>query len=190
MNKRGQFFLIAALVVVAIIASLAVVYNKAEAPKEDLSVYDLSSDVDFEAAQVIDSGVFKADTEEQIGKNIQNITDSYANSNPDVDIVIIYGTSTSATIIYYNNTKLGSVGISTGTFESVDNTFYDKRKLIANTTNLDSGKIRIILGEEKIEHYATLKQGQNFYIIVQKPRGSEQFVASSEDDVSARKDEE
>ena len=44
MNKRGQFFLIAAVVVIAILVGLAALYSVADTPQEDSVVFDLSKE--------------------------------------------------------------------------------------------------------------------------------------------------
>ena len=71
MDKRGQFFLIAAVVIIGLIIGLSVVYNSVKAPKEDSQVYDLSKEIDYESAQVIDHGTFNALTETAVNAVIK-----------------------------------------------------------------------------------------------------------------------
>ena len=54
MHKRGQFFLIAALVVVGILVGLSIAYTTVRTPREETQIYDLSEEIYYEGAQVID----------------------------------------------------------------------------------------------------------------------------------------
>src|SRR3989344_2736787 len=67
MNKRGQFFLIAAVVIAGILIGLGAVYVSLSSQKEDRIVYDLTKEISYEASRVIDKGelgAFKKELQE------------------------------------------------------------------------------------------------------------------------------
>jgi len=101
MNKRGQFYLIAALVIILIISGLVYIYIKAETPVEDIVVYDLTEEIDFEANQLIANGMFEGKSKEEIKEKIEKLSQHYSDENPDVDITFayVYGNEESAYII-------------------------------------------------------------------------------------------
>tara|TARA_Y100000310_G_scaffold345677_1_gene468173 strand:+ start:4467 stop:5081 length:615 start_codon:yes stop_codon:yes gene_type:complete len=176
MNKRGQFFLLAAIIIVAIVISLALVYNRARAPEEDISIFDLSDEIDFEASQVIDSGVFNIQDETKIGENIENITDYYAKQNQGTDIITIYGNANQITAVLYKNTEVGSVSIAT----SGDPINLDTITEIKKSKDFQATEGEVTIELDGTPRSFNLKKGQNFYIVLKKPRGQEQFVAAPE----------
>src|SRR3989344_5796941 len=109
MKKRGQFYLVAALVIIGVIASLATVYNSVKVSEEDISVYDLSEEINFEALQLLDSGLFNNLEEEEIEIFITNLTQYYSTLNPDTDIVVIYGDKREVKVIAYTIQERGEV---------------------------------------------------------------------------------
>jgi len=70
-KKRGQVFLIAALITIAVLAGLVTIYNRASSSVEDVTVFDLSEEIILEASQVIDSGIFNTISDTQISKNLE-----------------------------------------------------------------------------------------------------------------------
>src|SRR3990170_1035698 len=114
MNKRGQIFLIAALVIVGILAGLVTIYNTTRSSSEDITVYDLSKEINFESSQVLDHGILYSTPSEQSGNNIKNLTDYYAKTNSGNEIIIAYGTTDKMTIIIYNSSNKGTIGIDFG----------------------------------------------------------------------------
>jgi len=69
MVKKGQVFLIAALVIVSILIGLGAIYNTVNVSAEDIQIYDLSDEISFEASQVLDSGVFHGTDKGKIEEN-------------------------------------------------------------------------------------------------------------------------
>ncbi len=93
MNKRGQFFLVATVIIVAILLSIVNVQNSIKVSEEDLTVYDLSNELNLEGSQVIISGILRDLSEEQIKENLTTLINHYSQTNPEKDIVAIYGDS-------------------------------------------------------------------------------------------------
>ncbi|MEK6818345.1 MAG: hypothetical protein AABY10_00250, partial [Nanoarchaeota archaeon] len=114
MNKRGQFFLIAALAIVGVIIGLTTVYNNISTVKEDFTVYDLSNEINYESAQVIDSGLFNSLDNSKIDENLKNLTDFYSKSNPDQEFVVLFGNEKKLKVVNYKKTPTGSIGVSFG----------------------------------------------------------------------------
>ncbi|MBI5804347.1 hypothetical protein HY450_03825 [Candidatus Pacearchaeota archaeon] len=173
--KRGQFYLVAALVIIGILATLTTVYNVAKTQREDLTVYDLSTEINYEAAQVIDNGIFTATSDEQIGGNVENLTDFYAEANPTSDLLVIYGNESELTIIFYNNTKIGSVGISFGGVP-IDLEIEELRKLKGRIPRDRSGRVQVELNEG-IRYTFELNAGQVFFIVLKKEKDEGRYVS-------------
>ena len=92
MYKRGQFFLIAGLIIISIILGFGVVYNVANTPKSDTKLPALAKEIKYEAVQTIDNAVYKsttADGDNNIKINLQSLGKFYSTSHSDIDFVII-----------------------------------------------------------------------------------------------------
>ena len=102
MNKRGQFFLIAALVIVTTLIELSTVYISTTSPNEDTQVFDISEEINQEAAQVIFNGYESGNTQD-IDNNIRDLVSFYAKTNPESDIAVYYGDQDKVQSIVYES---------------------------------------------------------------------------------------
>ncbi len=173
MNKKAQFFLIAALIIAAVILALSQVYSESRTSEQESYVYDFSNEVYYEASQVIDNGVFNSNSNQETTSRLESLTEYYAKSNPDSDIVILYGDENSFSEIRYD----ASVG-SQITNSPVSSQF-SPEEIIDSENNVK--KIPIVLEDKenpdkKIKREFEVKKGQNFYIVIRKKIQNEQFV--------------
>ena len=110
MNKRGQFFLIAALVIVAVIIALFTTYNYLKSEPADSTSLYLAKEIDFEASQVLSAGVLTQPEKEQ---KIQDLITFYAKTNPDSDIAIFYIDSVGAAkVVLYEQATCESPSVN------------------------------------------------------------------------------
>jgi hypothetical protein len=183
MNKRGQFFLIAAFAIIGVIVGLASVYTTAEALPEARTVLDLSKELNLEGASVIDHGTFYGLSREQRIDNLRMITDAHAKSNPKTDFIIIYGNSSNLSVTTYTSQDTGSVGLNIGgaggQFESLS--LSEQRQ---NSYSLDpqgQSQVTILIDPEDkdIKHTFDLKPGETFFIIAKEERQGERYVRTA-----------
>lgn len=185
MNKRGQFFLIAAFVIILILFGLSAIYTTVQTTSTDTAVYDLTKEIKYEANVVIDSGTFNALTEEQKNKNVQNLTDYYASANLGTDFIVIFGNQTSMTALFYKTEDTGSIGIDLGTGPSVASYAGDLRKYNSTFQLGTDNEVTIILDkdqDQEISYTFTVKPGQMFFLILKKERQGEQFVSATKEE--------
>lgn len=179
MNKKAQFFLVAALIISGIILGLSQTFISTNVEPTETLAYDLSNEVYYEASQVIDNGVFNAKSEENIAQELSNLTEYYSRINPDSDISIVYGNPENANslntlneISYdYQSKKAISSKIP---LTDTDSQFLD--------TNKEKKKVRVKLNskdkESNIVRDFEVEKGQNLYLVVKKKIKNEQFVIS------------
>jgi len=170
MYKRGQIFLIAAFIIIGLLVGLAAIYTTTLSPKEDVAVYDLSGEINYEASRVIDNGVVTGNLESKL----KNLTDFYAKSNPESDFVIVYGNSSSLKAIYYEQTELGSIGIGAGGQPSTQT--ISQRTSKEESLYAEEGKVMVEFGGNSYDF--DLKEGQSFYLVIKKEQADEEFVAA------------
>jgi hypothetical protein len=110
MNKEGQFFLIAAVVIVGLVITLAAVNISTKTSKEDVTVYDLSEEIDYESNELINSGVYQNIGERGINQSVISLARNYSAANPGTDIMIVYGNRQSLTGVLFSDNRTGFVG--------------------------------------------------------------------------------
>jgi hypothetical protein len=178
MNKKGQFFLIAALIIAGVILSIGIIQISTKASQsETTKVYDLSKEMNYESNQVIDYGVYKALPNDQKITNIEALVTYYSSANPSDTMVIFYGNAKEYRSWAYSPEIVASSGVGgTGKINLIESKLID---LTGSTTISGIGadqKITVIFNGKTIEF--DLKAGENFYILLQEKRGEEQIVAS------------
>ncbi len=107
MKKRGQFYLIATLVIILIMMGFAQIYTLARAPAKDAIIDNLADEIYYETTQLINNRAFNGNTKSEIASEINGFIGYYSNRYNDVDITIVYGNETLAYII--NNTEVTNV---------------------------------------------------------------------------------
>ena len=99
MLKRGQFYLMAAIVIIVILSGLSHVYSSIRVINDKLDLNGLTEEIHFETRNLIDNRMYAGKTEGEIAGNIKNITDFYSNKYLGVKIVAVYGDESQLYII-------------------------------------------------------------------------------------------
>jgi len=100
MDKGGQFFLIAAFVIVIIFSGLSYIYTSANVSEGKDFIYDLGDEILYEGNQLIDKNAFDGVASTDIADKINSIIyDFYSRTYPFIDMVFVYGDSSAAYII-------------------------------------------------------------------------------------------
>ncbi len=184
MNKKGQFFLIAAFVIIGLILSVRSIQNTASAQQEDTLIYDLSKEIAFESYSVIDHGTFNSLTSAETKANLDTLTDFYVKSNPDSDLIAIFGNEDSVEVVTHINQPTGGISLDAPGANLNTPIKTNKRSTLGENPKLLQGNdgkfVRVLLDNEKnIGQDFQLKRGQNFFIVVGKVKGNEVIIATS-----------
>ncbi len=165
MKKRGQFYLVAALVIIAVIASLTTVYNDIKVQDKEVFVYDLSKEINYEIKTYLGSGTFSALSPEEIEAYIKKIAEDYSTTYPGIDFIIVYGNKEDLNLIAYIAEPKGEVCINTTCF-SVTET-----NLLNGTVEVNGNVAKIVFfdGDKEVTYTFDIdKDGQNFFLVLQK----------------------
>lgn len=193
MDKRGQFFLVAAIIIVGLIFSTRAVYNVAVSNSEESTIFDLSEELKFETYQVIDNGVY-TNSQNEIISRAEILTDYFSDSNPDNDLLALVGNETDLSVIGSFSKPLGRSSIDLGSSEienEVRSAKKFERSLSVSTRDnyavkigLDSTilikldelekKVSVEIGESKVDF--DIRPGQNFYLILRKQNQDETII--------------
>lgn len=173
MHRKGQVFLMAAIIIAGLIFALTKISNKGFARQEPEAFYDLADEIGFETKRVLDYGVISGQQTQNAG-NVQTLLNKYAEYVGNEDVVFIYGDASTVSAIYYqtltnvNAISLGSIGVPVPIV------------LASNTpvevTLLNTGITVATVRVRGQDYIFTLKPGQNFYFVLIKEEEGEQFV--------------
>ena len=109
MEKRGQIFLIAALITVGALIGLTSVVNTARGGTSNDEFFSKSDEIKFESKRVLDYGVFYQGNTDAL---IKQFLEKYADYIARERVLFIFGDERNLWGLYFvNNTLTGSVGI-------------------------------------------------------------------------------
>jgi hypothetical protein len=174
MNKRGQFFLIAAIIIIGLIIGFATAVNSVRVGDRNEAFYDLADEVGFETKKVLDYGVYQiANTETLMKGFLENYTDYIATE----EVLFIFGNEDSLDVLYFENLVIGSVGISVGPAPTIVpiQDYVDQTETAEVIHDLSDNKVTVKIKE--INYEFKLRKGQNFFFIIIKDQDDERFVA-------------
>lgn len=171
-DKDGQFYLVAAIIVIAILIGLATVGNFAftKGDRESIKVYELSKDLQLEGESVINYGIFN---NEDLNMQLEQFTKDYGEyiSRGDSDVYFVYGDKTKVQVRGYVNKVVGSIGLTIGASVPI-NIDIQGNVVTKNDVNIPSGEANVIVTVGGTNYPFELKKGQNFFFVIRQPIGS------------------
>jgi hypothetical protein len=174
MRKRGQFYLLAAIILIAVIVGFAGISNYTS-KNAYTEVYDLEKELEIEGSSVLDYGIYSPDVDD-VNEIINNFVLDYSSysDETDRDIFFIYGnkdddfiTIKTVETVNVGGVYLGSAG------ESID-----AEVPIDGTITPSGGKVEIEIEGNTYEF--DLKPGENFYFIIIQDVDEERYVITGE----------
>ena len=175
-DKRAQFYLIAAIVIISIIIGFVTVTNYSKKPTT--KVYDLSEELGIESDQVVEHGIVNRLTMKAL---IEDFTVKYSEYiQGDVDnLFFIFGNfEDGVQVVTYEKITQGGIRIG-GTEVEISDGHAVTTLIDSNKIETNGGVVKIEIKSEDgeiIEHIFELKPGENFYYIMQKKEGDQQYV--------------
>lgn len=189
-NSKGQFFILAAIIISSIVFSLATVYNSVDFSREQESFYDLSYEIKQESAMVIDYGVVNGEDELP---DFAEVAAGYSESE-GVELVFIYGNSSGVLVDNYGvddgedsfGNKISGGGkisssvitMSVGSAEVGQTTstavkIFNKNHQVSVPVS-GSGVVKISINDQ--DYKFSLMDNKQFFMIVKKSIGEEEYI--------------
>lgn len=181
MEKRAQFFIIAAFVIVGIIIGLSAVYTAIKVQQEERWVYDLSKEVNQETAQVINQGTIAEVNEIELENRIKGLFNNYSDSYPDSEIVVVYGKGGDNKLaLYYkckeNTISVEGAGITSCIKEKEPRDLVVEGEVEGTRIEKTGNKVKIDLNGTQVGNIDATEDSY-FYIVIKSTRGT---VATTE----------
>jgi len=172
MDKRGQFYLLAAIVIVGIIVGLSAVSNYS---KKNVSIrlYDLGEELGIESEQIIGYGVYQ---EEDVNSLLENFTELYTEYvGEGKELYFVFGDDEEVSVATYSDITEVEISVDVGDKKiggTIKKQEYKKEDYAPTGDNVE-----IDIGETK--HQFELKPGENFYYIISQNIGGEEYVITN-----------
>ena len=177
-NKRGQFYLIAAVIIVIILMVLASSINYVKKDNPRIKVYELSQELKGESAKVIDYGVYQG---EDIPWRIDNFTKEYFSKyadekEPNSEIAFIYGDYDKVKFSAYTKEDSGSINFylgesRIGLVKTEGSKWIDKEE--------DNPRDNTLIVNLGANYTFKLNDGENFFFVIKKGIGEDNYVGSN-----------
>ena len=104
MNGRGQFFLLAAVIISAVVISFGVSSNRAVVNKEPENFYDFNYEVDREVGAVIDYEIYSGfDSGADLDLFVELLAEDIRDRTPDLNFMFIFGNNTDMILRNYGS---------------------------------------------------------------------------------------
>ena len=156
-NKKAQYYLLAAAVIIAVLIGVSFVTNYAITRKKPIKFYDLGDELKEECARIIDYGIYnELNVTDLINDFVQEDLIKYVGQKEmDIELVFIYGEKENIKIATSTNETLviGRVGYETvfedgdADWECIDETWKGKIELINQNVLLKNctvnGKVEV-----------------------------------------------
>lgn len=180
-QKKGQFFLIAAVVIITIIVSIATITNYTQ-KKESTKLYDLGEELGIESQQVLDYGTYSELNESEMNELMETFIKNYVNYiEEDKNIYFIFGNKDKINFVGYQelNNESVSVKINNEAYTSINvgNTGLKGETQTFPKVTEEISKVIIKIGDK--EYQFALKEGENFYFVIWQKIGGEKHVITN-----------
>lgn len=193
-NKRGQFFLIAALVIIVTLSSIMIYQNRVKTRPLDDKIVSLANQISAESSVVIDYGV--ANNEEKLKDFLGDFSSDLLSTNPNVGLIFFFGNKTDINILNLANETINvsiegtnyevpnvektvNVGIGGGGISfNIDLDDENIKKAIV-TVPFPYSQTKVTFSISGILYEILLDKYKNFYFVIKKEEGGETDVRIS-----------
>ncbi len=180
-DKRGQFYLMASIVIVVIIIGFVSVTNYAKHSSVN-EVYNVKNELGLESDNVLEYGTLRIDNQTEKSNLMERFSSNYTRyAGEKKEIYIIYGNAEQIFVATYSDISEGGVSVDfgSGVFSELEITEASSRISKRNRGKAkDKQEITLKVGD--IERTFNLKEGENFYFIVSQELGGQTYIAESE----------
>ena len=189
MNKRGQFYIIAAVILVIVVISLISIENYMKAKDRPERFYDLGNEIKEESSRVVDYGIYQeVDVQPIITGFIEDSLINYIDEkDKTTNVIFVYGNRDSMTAETHTIEDIGSISVSLGEFVPVIS--MDERFVSTVSRPIGQGEDSITVNFNEINYEIKINSGENFFFIIIKDTEEETHISSNLQDMRTDDDQ-
>lgn len=175
MNKRGQFYIIAALIIVAAISGLTAVSTYAITRPEPKVIESMGEDLNSEGSRIVDFGILNKTNPNEILESFtkEEFAPYFLQKTENANILFVFGNRTSLFGIRYREEVTGKISASIGGRSSwyITNPYSEKIDINVQPSD-ESIKVNLLNNTYQFE----LMDNEMFYFIIGQEKEGEVYV--------------
>lgn len=175
MNKKGQFYLAAAIIIIAVIIGLAGVTNYLR-KTDSVKIYDLKDELGIEGTEVLDHGIYNEYNNTEVNNLLKDFTGKYSDYiQKGFSLYFVFGNKDQLVIAAYKDLVTGTVSYQQGESQSI----LSITQGVYNATTIEKPTTdEVVVKIDETEYSFDLKEsGQNFYFVInQKTESGDIYV--------------
>jgi hypothetical protein len=183
-NNKGQFFLIAAIIIIVVTVGVITITNYTE-EKEAVKLYDLGEELGIESQRVLDHGTYRQLDEGEMKTLMENFIQNYVDYIGETgNLYFVFGNFNRIYAVGYQQVELGQEEVCIkldDESECQSLTTMEETQEFPAPTSEGISIVTIIIGEEGNAYTFKLKEGENFYFVIWQKFGGEKVVITSDD---------
>lgn len=173
MNKRGQFYLVAAMIIISIMLGFMAYQSHLRTVPVSQKVYDLGKELDLETAQVLDYGIYSSPSQQQAILNswANNFSQYSSKKSEQEKFIFVYYDKNSAQFKGTEFTSVDSGCIGVGDeFTSICTEEPVATDVTSSCSSTDD-KITCIIGTGETATVFSFNKDENFYFVIKGTGG-------------------
>lgn len=110
MNKKAQFFILAAVIMSAVIIGIVAVVNYADINKQPVDIYEISEEVNQEGGAILDYQIYNdIEGNENITTFVRAVAQDIRDKDPTTEFIFVYGDKDNLIIENYGSTYANKI---------------------------------------------------------------------------------
>jgi len=186
-DKKGQFYLLAAVVIITIIVGFAGVSNSLK-KNSGIKLQDSGEELNFESGQVLEYGVTHETNLTKLVTHFTTSYDEYAGENKEILFIVgnpdleTYGTGDPISVgdleVYsYSDTVTGTIGVTLGTGAETSLEITERLKTTISATKKSGEEVSVDFNDQI--YTFEIKPGENFYFVISQTIDDEKFIVTN-----------
>ena len=177
MNNKAQFYLVAAIIIVMVIAGIASIKTYAIAKSEPRKIKDISSELKEETTRIIDYGIYsEPNLPALLARFDDEFSEYFLKKTEETNLVFIYGNKVDGVYsVQYDTRYTGAIVATIGGGAAPT---WDGSEPIVQRIDVTSEIIGDILTVNILERNFDfeIKEGEMFYFLITQQRDDETFI--------------
>ncbi len=178
MNKRGQFYLIAAIALISIVISFVIISNYASG-KENLNLQNLQEEISIESSKTLDYAIYNDFNSTQINDLLTNFSESYIKyqNRTNNDLYFIFGNKTEIKVVAYQNSQIDAfIDIGSGFIKLGITPHQIYLNTYSPSSPYNTLKLKV---NSQVYNFGLLQNTENFHFVISNNQGGQNYIASS-----------
>lgn len=174
-NKRGQFYILAAIVIILIVVSLSGVFIYAAATPEPETIENIASDLEKETPRIVDYGIY---SRTDLNELLRNFTTSefapyFLQKTEIANIVFVYGNKEELYSVQYKEAVTGTISANIGSGANWE-IIGDYAEITDLTVNPTDTYVEVEILDQNYRF--DLRDNEMFYFLIVHEKEGERYV--------------